>query len=835
MLRRRRTGALFSLLIALALLVGPVLAYASPVIAAGFYHSLYLQEDGTLLAWGDNGYGQVGNGTTIDQLAPKIVLNGVAAITAGGLFSMAADAGDRSLRAWGSNHYGQLGTSSVWTPKESIPTPQAVQTLGNVSAVSGGGWHSLALLDDGTVWAWGRNDAGQLGIDSTEDQPTPVQVKDPSGSGVLDNIVAISAGGWHSMALSADGTVYVWGDNTYGQLGDGTADARLLPVALTDLSDVKAISAGYFHSLAVYGDGHVAAWGDNEYGQLGVGTTDPSNKPLTVPGLQDVESVSAGHYHSIALKEDGTVWTWGDNSEGQLGIGDTLMTSNSPVQVVHLTDIQMISAGGYFNLALALDGSGWSWGWNEFGQLGDGTNHNRSTPIKFWDPNTGTPPTSPGLGRGGGGGSGSPASKTETAFDIDLYINDVLYEEIPQGSLRYTLGQRILTVTLDEERFKKHIGAAGHSPVVVIKVHTNANKVTIKLSDQDMKQMMELHADLEIHTGIGNVLIPISALPLESVRSTLGGEPPIADGATLSFHISEPDREAIRLGKEAEDEGTFTLLAPPVQFSVTVTDNAGEETEITTFRKFVKREIPLPDDVQRHEVTTAVILLPDGSVRHVPTATTYRNGRWFASTSSLSNSHYMLISNAISFSDARDHWAEAELEDFASRLIIFGTGEDRLHPDRLMTRAELTAMLVRALGISLSPQPNRFSDVSKEDWYADVIGIAEHYGLVMGYDDGTFRPNDPVTRQEAIVMIYRAAILAGIELNVEDRAEAEGLLTRFIDGDEVSDWAKQEVASVLKLELVIGANDRLMPHKEITRAEQTVIVWRFLKEAGFID
>ena len=95
--------------------------------------------------------------------------------------------------------------------------------------------------------------------------------------------------------------------------------------------------------------------GDNEYGQLGVGTTDPSNKPLTVLGLQDVESVSAGHYHSIALKEDGTVWTWGDNSEGQLGIGDTLMTSNSPVQVVHLTDIQMISAGGYFNLALALD------------------------------------------------------------------------------------------------------------------------------------------------------------------------------------------------------------------------------------------------------------------------------------------------------------------------------------------------------------------------------------------------------------------------------------------------------------------------------------------------
>ena len=117
----------------------------------------------------------------------------------------------------------------------------------------------------------------------------------------------------------------------------------------------------------------------------------------------------------------------------------------------------------------------------------------------------------------------------------------------------------------------------------------------------------------------------------------------------------------------------------------------------------------------------------------------------------------------------------------------------------------------------------------------NVIGIAEHYGLVMGYDDGTFRPNDPVTRQEAIVMIYRAAILAGIELNVEDRAEAEGLLTRFIDGDEVSDWAKQEVASVLKLELVIGANGRLMPHKEITRAEQTVIVWRFLKEAGFID
>ena len=248
-----------------------------------------------------------------------------------------------------------------------------------MTAVSAGYYHSLALKSDGTVWAWGYNNYGQLGDGSQINRAMPVQVANLASA----NIVAISAGAYYSLALSSNGVVYAWGDNQYNQLGDGTAIRRLTPVPITGLSNVKSISAGYEFSLALTNDGTVWSWGDNSFWQLGDGgITTSRTTPGQVSGLSNMSAVGAGAYHGMALKSDGTVWTWGYNMYGAIGDGGTAPRA-APVQVTSLSSIIAISTNGYHCKALKVDGSVWAWGHNNYGQLGDGSKTNRYAPVQI--------------------------------------------------------------------------------------------------------------------------------------------------------------------------------------------------------------------------------------------------------------------------------------------------------------------------------------------------------------------------------------------------------------------------------------------------------------------
>ncbi|MFN3532324.1 MAG: carboxypeptidase regulatory-like domain-containing protein [Candidatus Brocadia sp.] len=199
--------------------------------------------------------------------------------------------------------------------------------------LAGGGHHSLALKPDGTVWAWGQNDFGQLGNGTTSDSTIPVQVL--SVPGKTDNFSGATAitGGWsYSVALKSDSTVWAWGRNDFGQLGNGTTSDSTVPVQVSNLSGVLAIAGGGFHSLGLKSDGTVWAWGDNSYGQLGNGTTSNSTVPVQVKNLSGIVVIAGGGFHSLGLKSDGTVWAWGRNDFGQLGDGTT-KDSTIPVQV----------------------------------------------------------------------------------------------------------------------------------------------------------------------------------------------------------------------------------------------------------------------------------------------------------------------------------------------------------------------------------------------------------------------------------------------------------------------------------------------------------------------
>jgi alpha-tubulin suppressor-like RCC1 family protein len=269
--------------------------------------------------------------------------------------------GESVARAWGDNSFGQLGNATTSNTSSQISV--GVNNLSGVKDTSAGTYHSLALKEDGTVWAWGANSSGELGDGTTTERHTPVQVKGkpptnapPSSASFppwneLSGFKDISAGERHSLALKEDGTVWTWGSNEVGQLGTGRWNIdSTTPVRAYDLSGVTAISAGAYHSLALRETGSVFAWGGNSRGQLGDETTTNRNRRVLVSNLSGVKTIDAGNYYSLALKPDGTVRAWGWNAEGQLGDGTTTF-KNTPVQVSNLSRVKDISGGGNHSLA----------------------------------------------------------------------------------------------------------------------------------------------------------------------------------------------------------------------------------------------------------------------------------------------------------------------------------------------------------------------------------------------------------------------------------------------------------------------------------------------------
>ena len=309
-------------------------------VAAGYYFGLALRSDGTVWAWGDNGSGQLGDGTTTDRSTPGRVLgpDGVVTQVAAGAMSLAL-LSDGTVWEWGSG----------WL----IPVP--VPGLTGVTKISAGSSFNLALRSDGTVWAWGQNDRGQLGNGTTVSTMTPVKVTG------LSHVTGIAAGYNAAVATATSGvsvvtSVWTWGANDHGQLGDGTLADHLLPERITGIGTVyiAGVSAGLWTGAVLGTDGSVWGWGDNSAGQL---VRTPSTSPVTRPvnmfaSGSGITQLSAGWGHMLALKSNGTVLAWGSNQVGQLGNG-TRDPVAGPVQVAGLTAATQVAAGGRgFSLAV---------------------------------------------------------------------------------------------------------------------------------------------------------------------------------------------------------------------------------------------------------------------------------------------------------------------------------------------------------------------------------------------------------------------------------------------------------------------------------------------------
>jgi alpha-tubulin suppressor-like RCC1 family protein len=377
-LRRKRRLAGYT---ALALILSSAAAVAAGPAQARV--SVIPVVSRVVASWGDNSFGELGDGTLTTRPLYRDIAAGsdVVQVAAGRIHNLAVRS-DGTVSAWGINDHGALGDGT--TTDRSTPV-QVRGLTGVMTQVAAGEEFSLALRSDGTVWAWGRNDRGQLGRGTTSSgELVPARVA------VLNRVTKISAGRDFALALRSDGIVFAWGANRFGQVGNGAASFSpvTVPVKIAGLAQVTGISAGSDSSLATETSGisavtSVWAWGNNDGGQLGDGTMAGHSTPERVTGLPvSIAGVSVGSQFAAVLGTDGSVWGWGVNDLGQLNFAPSRPVTRPVNEIAAGSRITQISAGFLHMLALRSDGTVLGWGSNFFSQLGNGLGANTSGPVQ---------------------------------------------------------------------------------------------------------------------------------------------------------------------------------------------------------------------------------------------------------------------------------------------------------------------------------------------------------------------------------------------------------------------------------------------------------------------
>jgi alpha-tubulin suppressor-like RCC1 family protein len=336
--------------------------------------------EGNLWTWGINFFGRLGDNTTTNRSTPVTTLAGGAnwKQVSGGKNHTAAIKTDGTLWTWGANSpYGQLGNNT--STNRSIPVTTFAGGT-NWKQVTCGGYHTAAIKTDGTLWTWGYNYYGQLGNNTSGTDGLTPSTTFAGGT----NWKQVACGGYHTSAIKTDGTLWTWGRNSFGQLGDNTSGVnRSTPVTtLAGGTNWKQVTGGFDHIAAIKTDGTLWTWGCNSYGALGDNTETNRSTPVTTfAGGTNWKQVSGVGNRTAAIKTDGTLWTWGRGTEGQLGDNTTINRSTPVTTFAGGTNWKQV-AGGYFHTAaIKTDGTLWTWGYNNYGQLGDNTITTRSIPV----------------------------------------------------------------------------------------------------------------------------------------------------------------------------------------------------------------------------------------------------------------------------------------------------------------------------------------------------------------------------------------------------------------------------------------------------------------------
>ncbi|WP_028550060.1 invasin domain 3-containing protein [Paenibacillus sp. UNC451MF] len=424
-------------------------------------------------------------------------------------------------------------------------------------------------------------------------------------------------------------------------------------------------------------------------------------------------------------------------------------------------------------------------------------------------------------------GSGTVSSSTDSSPDnaVSIWINDQKLSG--HASVRMEAnGTKSIDVRLDTDTVIKVIDSFTTTTErsISIMVDDEAGKIALQLSGEAAALLAQKGAALTLKTQQAQYRLPLAEV--------VNGISAWSKDTGVQITIERGKLNEIPELQDAARKGDFQWMTDPVHFHVYVLRQS-ESIEVSNFKHYVERVIYLPKGLDR-TASTVVAWDQMHGVRPVPTAFMSIDGREAAVIRSLTNSTYGLVSKASSLTDIQGHWAAAEIVDLNKRLIVNGIDEKRFVPDSVITRAELAALLTRALGLPKGSGHAGFRDVSDSSWYSDSIAAVKANGLMDGFQDGTFGPNQEVSRQEAVVTIIRAMQLAGATSEAS-RARVKTDLSEYVDRNQIGDWASAAIQTGIHEGLVEGYGNELRPLKSLTRAETVVLIYRLLLKANFIN
>lgn len=437
-----------------------------------------------------------------------------------------------------------------------------------------------------------------------------------------------------------------------------------------------------------------------------------------------------------------------------------------------------------------------------------------------------------GTGGSGGGMSGNPSSglpaaspKKPTNQDELSFIDDQ-GNKWASGQVKTENGLKSTNVVADDLAMLKKASSAQTGVTFYAPVLNKSDAVSFEFGASLLETLAAKKAVVSIASEFGKYNLPMQLVDWKGAVSSLGNNVLLKDAKVRLEMKRIPGQTAVA-GR------SLTGAAPWVDFSLMLS-SGGQTRAIQAFTGYVQREIYLNKGTDRSHLTTGVLVMQDGSLRHVPTVVKEENDRYVAVINSLTNGKYTVIDNGKTFEDIKGHWAQKSIENLASRLIVNGVSEADFAPDRSITRAGFVSMLVRALGLPSTDRLATYTDVKENGWYHDAILTGVSYGLIHGYDNGQFRPENPITRQEAMTIMVNALKLTGHEVRVTPE-ETESLLSTFGDRAKIRPWAREAAALQIREGIVGGAGSKLMPNQAMTRAETVLMVERMLRAAGLID
>lgn len=689
-----------------------------------------------------------------------------------------------------------------------IPTGTTVDAnVGNIKAVTVTGYTITGTaISNYTL-------AQPTGVTATINPAAPVVVLANKTAGYTGSIISIAAAdvtGINSETLS--GTVtYIY----YTDLSCITQTTTANSGAASN--GTAPVNAGtYYVKATIAANGNYSA-ATSSAAALTITTAPTYSIALTPTGNKTFTAAPVGYGAQTAYTV--TINNTGNQATGALTIA--LGGTNASSYILSKTSTSSIAVSGNDSFTV-VPNTGLSVGTYTAIVTVFGSNSISATFNVSFTCNGGGGGSDRGNDRGNDGGSGGDAptptpASTPTHIPIivdnnNYYIGNVAVED------------NAAKITVDQAEFDKQLAAAEHS--VVIPVTTDASTVVAQLVVKNVQDMNDKGVPLSIQTGSINYNMPASSIDTKAILSGLGAtDPSLAPVNVIIKANIGPEAQA--LVNSAVKAAGAEEVVPALQFEITA-DYNGKTYKIESFNRFVSRSVEITSE-QAQQITTAIVIDPDGTTRHVPTFVYQKNGKWYAQINSLTNSTYTLIFNRKSFSDAEGKWYQSVVQEMGSRKIINGVGSNSFAGNNAITRAEFAAIVVRALGLPANDKAT-FSDVPSDSWYSGAVAAAAKYGIVGGIGNNKFAPDAKITREQAMQMIYNAS-----RLTPYAAVTGEDKLKNFIDYGTQAVWATNAVNFNINNGFIQGSNGKFNPKSNITRAETAVVVLRLLQKSGLVD